>query len=456
MTTTPSAITSAPGLLRLFTCGSVDDGKSTLIGRLLHDSRSLHEDQIDSVRRASERRGQDALDLSLLTDGLRAEREQGITIDVAYRYFATARRRFILADTPGHVQYTRNMATGASTADVAIVLIDARQGVVEQTRRHACLSALLGVSRIVVCINKMDLVGYQLPRFEAVREQFLEFARRARPDGEGTVSELVDIDFIPISALNGDNVVEQSAHMPWFQGPPLLHLLESLPAGGGPVDQGVRLPVQRVIRPNSPDHHDYRGYAGRLASGAMRVGDPIRVLPSGLRSTIKAMHIGPTSVESVSAPLSCAVELHDDLDISRGDMLVGEPSDHAFPGPSVLSAVEAAVIWMSPLPLTPRRRLLLKHTTRQCSAVAVDIPRRLNMQTLELEPKAETLALHELGRVRFRLAEPIVADAYRQNRTTGSFILIDEHTNNTVGAGLIVSDPTDSGGILSVDGIGRK
>ncbi len=426
-------------LLRVFTCGSVDDGKSTLIGRLLHDSKSLHEDQIESISRASARRNAAALDLSLLTDGLKAEREQGITIDVAYRYFATAKRRFILADTPGHVQYTRNMATGASTADVAIILIDARQGVVEQTRRHACIAALLGVTRLIVCVNKMDLIDFDRPRFEAIKADFEAMIAAARPAGEETIAERVRTWFVPISALHGDNVVERSTRTPWFTGEPLLELLETIP-DEQPADSGLsRFPVQYVLRPQSDEHHDYRGYAGRVASGSFRVGDEVLVLPGEHRSRITSIHIGRRNVDACSARQSAAIQLADDIDICRGEMIVHAAEARTDFAPKVTQQIDATIIWMDPRPLAQGRRLLLKHTTRDATAMVQGIVHRLNMGTLEVEKSPPSLAMNEIGRVRLRLASPLVCDPYSRCRETGSFILIDEGTNNTVGAGLIAS-----------------
>ena len=439
---------SQAGLLRLITCGSVDDGKSTLIGRLLHDSKNLFEDQVEAVRAASRRRGavDGGVDLSLITDGLRAEREQGITIDVAYRYFATARRSFILADTPGHVQYTRNMVTGASTADAAIILIDARQGVLEQTRRHACLAALLGVSRLVVCVNKMDLVGFDRAVFERVRASFESFAQAARPDAGRSVAERAEVTFIPISALGGDNVVERSSSMAWYNGSALLETLENLPvARGTPSDSGVRFPVQYVIRPQNDEHHDYRGYAGRLACGELSVGDEVVALPAGGASTrVKRMHIGQEDVSSCRAPESVAIELEDDLDISRGDMLVkasempgGSARSTGSGGPRVTQDIEATVVWMASQALTPGKRMLLKHTTRQTPAIVKSITHKLNIQTLDLEASASSLGMNEIARVRLRTGTPLVVDDYAVSRETGAMILIDEHTSGTCGAGMI-------------------
>lgn len=431
------------GLLRVFTCGSVDDGKSTLIGRLLHDSKSVHDDQLDAVQKTSARRGDEHLDLSLLTDGLRAEREQGITIDVAYRYFSTPRRKFILADTPGHVQYTRNMATGASTADAAIILIDARQGVLEQTRRHACLAALLGVSHMVVCVNKMDLVGYESAVFARIRDEFLAFVASASSGENSGIFTHGETTFIPISALRGDNVVEASGRMPWYSGPALLEHLESVSAEPLVRFEGARFPVQWVIRPQSSQHHDYRGYAGQVASGELRVGDEVVALPGGQRSRIVRIHVGHEELSAARSPQSVALVLEDDLDIARGDLLVrradleGEPGIHP-PAPVVTREINATVVWMSQRPLELSKRLLLKHATRSVAAIPTLIDHRLEIDTLERRRGVTELKLNEIGRASFRLGAPIVCDPYARSRATGCVILINEATNDTVGAGMIV------------------
>ena len=436
------------GLLRLFTCGSVDDGKSTLIGRLLHDTRSVHQDQLEAVQRASAARKSAQVDLSLLTDGLRAEREQGITIDVAYRYFATANRRFILADTPGHVQYTRNMATGASTADTAIILVDARQGVVEQTRRHACITALLGIGNLIVCVNKMDLVEYAQSRLDQVRQAFEVFAHAARPDGVATIAERSDIEFVPISALLGDNVVGRSGRMPWYKGPALLELLEALPDAHDRGHEPARFPVQYVLRPNSEQFHDYRGYAGRVCSGAFRAGEEVLVLPgegeagsggsggsgAGQRSRIVRLHVGQSDIAACRAPQSVAMVLEHDLDVSRGDLIVSAAAD----APIVGSSVTANVVWMGQQPLSAGRRLLIKHATRTIPATAQAIDHRVNISEPSIDRTAAQLGLNEIGRVRFRLSSPIAYDPYARCRGNGSFIVIDQQSNGTIGAGLLL------------------
>ncbi len=411
-------------LLRFATVGSVDDGKSTLIGRLLYDAKSIFEDQWDAIERTSQDRGEEYVNLALLTDGLRAEREQGITIDVAYRYFATPRRKFIIADTPGHVQYTRNMVTGASTADVALILIDVRQGVVEQSRRHAFISALLGIRHLVVCVNKMDLVDFDPAAFEAVREDFLGFARRL---GE------VEITFIPISALNGDNVVDCSTQTPWYHGPTLLDHLDTLDVTDAEDFHHPRFPVQYVIRPMSAEHHDYRGYAGTVAGGAFHPGDEVMVLPSGRRTRIEAIDTFDGSVAEAVPPMSVTIRLTDDVDVSRGNLIASVAYS-----PKVAQEVEAWVCWMSERSnLAAGARYAIKHTTHSARAIVQSVEGRLDINSLKEEP-GDALALNEIGRVRLKTTEPLFVDWYSQNRRTGSFILIDEVTNNTVGAGIIV------------------
>ncbi len=421
-------------LLRFTTAGSVDDGKSTLIGRLLYDSKQVFEDQLAHVADASERRGgEGTLDLALLTDGLRAEREQGITIDVAYRYFATARRRFIIADCPGHRQYTRNMVTGASTADVAVVLIDARRGVLEQSKRHAFLSALLGIPQMVVAINKMDLVDYSQARYEELIEEFEEFARKLRG---GKNPRRIETAYMPMSALNGDNVVERSAAMPWYEGPPLLELLEQVEvAYDHPDDRPARFPVQWVIRPaNGVD--DYRGYSGQLASGALRRGDEVAVLPTGGRTRIAAIDTFDGELEEAMAPMSLTLRLEDELDISRGTLLC-----HPDEAPVVARELEADICWMTDEPLRPGSRYQLKQTSRSALALVDAIEDLVDVHTLERVHASATdgLALNDIGRVHLRTSVPLVFDPYVSNRRTGSFILIDESSNGTVGAGMIVS-----------------
>ncbi len=425
-------------LLRFTTAGSVDDGKSTLIGRLLYDTKQVFEDQLEHVAQASERRGgEGALDLALLTDGLRAEREQGITIDVAYRYFATAKRRFIIADCPGHQQYTRNMVTGASTADLSVILLDARKGVLEQSRRHAFISALLGIPHLVVAVNKMDLVEHSQARFRELVDEFEGFAHKlgvsaAQPGGRSR-----DIAYIPISALDGDNVVERSESMGWYDGPTLLELLEQVEvAYDHPDDTPARMPVQWVIRPSSgPAAGDYRGYAGQLASGALRRGEEVAVLPSGGRTRIAAIDTYDGELEEALAPMSVTLRLEDELDISRGE-LICRPEQ----APTVARELEADVCWMSERPLRPGGRYLIKHTTRNAGAVVDGLRDRVDVRTLERtsEPPAE-LALNDIGRIRLRTSTPLVFDPYERNRRTGSFILIDETSNETVGAGMIAS-----------------
>jgi sulfate adenylyltransferase large subunit len=411
-------------LLRIATAGSVDDGKSTLIGRLLHDSKSIFEDQMEHVVETSERRGDGYVNLALLTDGLRAEREQGITIDVAYRYFATPRRKFIIADTPGHEQYTRNMVTGASTADVSVVLVDARKGVSEQTRRHAFIASLLRTPHLVVCVNKMDLVGYDEDVFYNILEEMTDWMARL---------QIPDITFIPISALHGDNVVDRSDAMQWYGAAPLLYHLEHVVIAPDRNLNDVRFPVQWVIRPMSEEHHDYRGYAGQVAGGILRPGTEIVVLPGGRRTTVAAIDTFDGEVEAAFPTMSVALRLADQIDVSRGDMIV-EPDDQ----PTSARELEAHVCWMSDKPLEPRSRYAIKHTTRTARAVVQEIEHRVDINTLE-HVGATELGLNEIGRVRLRCSEPLVVDPYARNRTTGSFILIDESTNDTVAAGMIIS-----------------
>ncbi|MFF4338763.1 sulfate adenylyltransferase subunit 1 [Kitasatospora sp. NPDC001540] len=419
MSTTQEA--TATSLLRFATAGSVDDGKSTLVGRLLHDSKSVLADQLEAVEHASRRRGQEAPDLALLTDGLRAEREQGITIDVAYRYFATARRRFILADTPGHVQYTRNMVTGASTAELAVVLVDARNGVVEQTRRHAAVAALLRVPHVVLAVNKMDLVDYAEPVFAAIAEEFTAYAASLG---------VKDVVAVPISALAGDNVVEPSANMDWYGGPTLLEHLETVPVGTDPSVEPVRFPVQYVIRPQSEEFHDYRGYAGQLASGVLRVGDAVTVLPSGHTTTVAAIDALGASTEIAWAPQSVTVRLADDIDISRGDLIAAGP----LPVPT--KDVRATVCHLNERPLHVGAKVLLKHTTRTVRALVKEISYRIDIDSLEQRSGAEGLNVNDIGHVVLRTAEPLALDDYTDNRRTGSFILIDPSDGTTLTAGM--------------------
>ncbi|MEJ5256032.1 MAG: sulfate adenylyltransferase subunit CysN [Acidimicrobiales bacterium] len=412
-------------LLRFATAGSVDDGKSTLIGRLLYDSKAIFEDQLEAVERTSRDRGDEYTNLALLTDGLRAEREQGITIDVAYRYFATPKRKFIIADTPGHIQYTRNMVTGCSTADLALVLVDARNGIVEQSRRHAFLASLLRVPHLVVCVNKMDLVDYDQEVFERIKDEFKAFA---------TKLDITDLTFIPISALHGDNVVHRSANMPWYEGTSLLHHLEDVFISSDRNLIDARFPVQYVLRPMSDQFHDYRGYAGTVAGGVFKVGDEVMVLPSGFTSRIKSIDTFDGPLEEAFAPMSVSITLTDDLDISRGDMLC-RPHNQ----PMVGQDIDAMVCWMAEQSqLTPGAKYAIKHTTRAARALVKGLHYRLDVNTLHRDHDARGLSLNEIGRVSLRTTVPLFFDDYRRNRTTGSFILIDESTNNTVGAGMIL------------------
>jgi bifunctional enzyme CysN/CysC len=412
-------------LLRFATAGSVDDGKSTLIGRLLYDSKAIFEDQLEAVERSSEAMGADYTNLALLTDGLRAEREQGITIDVAYRYFATPNRKFIIADTPGHIQYTRNMVTGASTADVALVLVDARKGLVEQSRRHAFLASLLRIPHLVLCVNKMDLVDWSQQRFEEIRDEFRAFA---------TKLDIADLTFIPISALNGDNVVTRSANSPWYEGASLLHHLEEVHIASDRNLIDVRFPVQYVIRPHSDDWHDYRGYAGTVAGGVLKPGDEVMVLPSGFTSTIAAVETADGPVDEAYAPMAVTVRLTDEIDISRGDMIC-RPHNQPTSGQDL----DAMVCWMSETRgLSARDKFAIKHTTRSARALVKNVQYRLDVSTLHRDESVDGLSLNEIGRIQLRTTQPLFYDEYRRNRTTGSFILIDEATNNTVGAGMIL------------------
>jgi bifunctional enzyme CysN/CysC len=413
-------------LLRFATAGSVDDGKSTLIGRLLYDSKSIFEDQLDAVERASAAKGDDYVNLALLTDGLRAEREQGITIDVAYRYFATPRRKFIIADTPGHIQYTRNMVTGASTADLAIVLVDARKGLVEQSRRHAFIATLLRVPHIVLAVNKMDLVDWSQEVFEAIEDEFRNFA---------TKLEVPDLQVVPISALKGDNIVTRSANMPWYEGPSLLHHLEHVHVASDRNLIDVRFPVQYVIRPQSVDFPDYRGYAGVVASGVLKPGDEVMALPSGFTTTIEAIETADGPLDEAYPPMAVTVRLRDEIDLSRGDMLC-RPQN----APMVTQDIQAQICWMHDVPLQAGQKLALKHTTRTVRTLVKSIQYRLDINSLHREEGVAGLGLNDIGRVSLRTTSPLFADPYRRNRLTGGFILIDEATNVTVGAGMIL-DP---------------
>jgi sulfate adenylyltransferase large subunit len=412
-------------LLRFATAGSVDDGKSTLIGRLLLDSKAIFEDQLEAVESTSRSKGYDYTDLALLTDGLRSEREQGITIDVAYRYFATPERKFIIADTPGHVQYTRNMVTGASTADLGLVLVDARQGLTEQSRRHAVLLSLLRVPHLVLAVNKMDLVDFDEKVYNTIHEEFTAFA---------TKLNIPDLVIIPISALNGDNVVTRSESMPWYDGPSLMHHLEHVHVASDRDLVDARLPVQYVVRPKSDDFHDYRGYAGQVAGGVLKPGDDVLVLPSGMTSKIAGIDLFDEEIDEAFPPMSVTVRLEDDVDVSRGDMIC-RPQN--APRPS--QDIDAMVCWMTNDPLRVRQKLAIKHTTRSGRALVKDIQYRLDVNTLHRDQDEKELGLNEIGRVQLRTTTPILCDPYSKNRTTGSFILIDEATGVTVGAGMINS-----------------
>ena len=412
-------------LLRLTTAGSVDDGKSTLIGRLLYDCKSIFEDQWEAIEQSSKQRGDENVNLALLTDGLRAEREQGITIDVAYRYFATPKRKFIIADTPGHIQYTRNMVTGASTANLAIILIDARHGVIEQTCRHSFIASLLQIQHIIVCVNKMDLVDWSEDRFNEIVGQYKEFASRL---------EVPHIDFIPISALLGDNVVERSANMDWYQGSPLLYTLETMYIGNEHNHVDARFPVQWVIRPHSEEWHDFRGYAGRVAGGVFKPGDKVTVMPSGFQSRVKGIHDIHGDVPEAFAPMSVTVTLEDEIDISRGDMIVKQNNP-----PQSSQQIEAMICWFSSeANLEERGRYTLRHTTNDVKCLVKELKYKMDINTLHKLKEDREVRLNDIARVSLQTSAPLHFDRYRRNRATGSFILIDEQTNNTVAAGMIV------------------
>ena len=427
-TATSPAAPAAPedrGLLRLLTCGSVDDGKSTLIGRLLFDSKTLLADTLSSIEKTSQRRGLTSVDLSLLTDGLQAEREQGITIDVAYRYFSTGTRKYIIADAPGHEQYTRNMVTAASTANLAIILVDARRGVLTQTRRHSILAHLVGIPHLVVAINKMDLVGHSREVFEKIMRDYLDFAARRG---------IEDVHFIPISALDGDMVVERLDALGWYRGPTLLEILENAPLAHSEHAEPFRFPVQTVCRPRdaaNPALHDYRGFMGRIESGAVKAGDAVTVLPSGLSNTVKAVQLGGADIGAALTEQSVALLLEDDIDISRGDMIVARDAR-----PEAQKEIEAIICWFSATPLDRARTFLIRHTTREVKAKLTDIVHKLDVNTLARLP-ADRLVMNDIDRVRFKLAQPVFTDPYAGNRATGAFIVIDESNNNTVGAGMI-------------------
>jgi bifunctional enzyme CysN/CysC len=415
-------------LLRFATAGSVDDGKSTLIGRLLFDSKQIFDDQWESVERVSRERGEGYTNLALLTDGLRAEREQGITIDVAYRYFNTPKRKFIIADTPGHVQYTRNMVTGASTADLALILVDARHGIQEQSRRHAILTTMLRVPHIVLCVNKMDLVDYSQQVFDDIKSEFQDFAAKL---------EIGDLSFVPISALNGDNVVTRSVNMPWYEGASLLHMLEDVHIASDRNLIDSRFPVQYVIRPMSDDHHDYRGFAGTVAGGIFKVGDEVMVLPSGFTTRIAAIDTFEGPVDEAFPPMSVTIRLQDEIDTSRGSMICRVRNQ-----PSVGQDIDAMICWMDETkPIKAGDRYSIKHTTQTGRAIIKEVAYQLDVNSLHRHEHPGQLNLNELGRVTLRTTVPLFYDEYRRNRTTGSFILIDEGTNSTVGAGMILGAP---------------
>ncbi len=411
-------------LLRFTTAGSVDDGKSTLIGRLLYDTKAIFEDQLEAVEKSSEQRGDGYVNLALLTDGLRAEREQGITIDVAYRYFATPKRKFIIADTPGHIQYTRNMVTGASTANLAIILIDARKGVVEQTCRHAFIASLLRIQHLVICVNKMDLVDFSEEVFTNIVARFKDFASRL---------DVPDLRFIPISALLGDNVVDNSVNMPWYKGGSVLYNLENVYIANDFNHVDARFPVQWVIRPQTNEHHDFRGFAGRVCGGVFKPGDEVTVLPSGFSTRIKAIHTFDGPLEEAFSPMSVALTLEDEIDISRGDMLVKQNNP-----PEVTQDVEIMACWFSDKKLSVGGKYIIRHTTRECRCIVKELRYKVNINTLHKVEDDKEMVLNDIGRLVIRTSQPLLADSYRRNRLTGSIILIDEFTNATVAVGMIV------------------
>ena len=411
-------------LLRFTTAGSVDDGKSTLIGRLLYDSKSIFEDQLQAIENTSKKKGHQGVDLALFTDGLRDEREQGITIDVAYRYFTTPKRKFIIADTPGHIQYTRNMVTGASTANAAIILVDARHGVIEQTKRHSFIASLLQIPHVIVCINKMDLVDYSEGAYNKVIEQFEEFSSKML---------VKDVRFIPISALNGDNVVNRSENMDWYQGAPLLHTLETMHISSDINKVDTRFPVQTVLRPQSEEHRDYRGYAGRVASGIIRVGDEITALPSGFTSKIKSIDTFDESLDEAYAPMSVSITLEDDIDIGRGDMIVRTKNQ-----PETSQDIEVMLCWLHNNPAKPRAKYTIKHTSNDQKAMIKEVIYKYDINTLDREKEDKQLNMNDIAKVKIRTTKPVMVDPYRENRTTGSLILVDDTTNETVAAGMII------------------
>ncbi|MEP1034510.1 sulfate adenylyltransferase subunit CysN [Ekhidna sp.] len=411
-------------LLRFTTAGSVDDGKSTLIGRLLYDSKSIFEDQLDQVKETSERRGASEVDLALLTDGLKDEREQGITIDVAYRYFATPKRKFIIADTPGHIQYTRNMVTGASTANIALILIDARKGVIEQTCRHSIIASLLQIPHIIVCVNKMDLVDYKQEKFDEIKGDFENFASKL---------DVKDVQFIPISALKGDNVVNRSENMKWFEGSTLLYTLENTHIGSDHNHIDCRFPVQTVIRPQTDQYHDYRGYAGRIAGGVFKPGDEVTVLPSGFSSKVKTIDTFDGSVEEAFAPMSVTITLEDDIDISRGDMIVRQNNQ-----PESQQDVDVMLCWLNNKGPQPRTKYTIRHTTAEAKAMIKEIRYKLDINSLHRNEEDKNITANDICRAQIRTTKPLFIDSYKKNRNTGSIILVDEATNETVAAGMII------------------
>ncbi|MBR8536251.1 GTP-binding protein [Carboxylicivirga sediminis] len=413
-------------LLRFTTAGSVDDGKSTLIGRLLYDSKAIFEDQMEAIERVSERSGHEEVNLALLTDGLRSEREQGITIDVAYRYFATPKRKFIIADTPGHIQYTRNMVTGASTANVALILVDARHGVLEQTLRHAYIASLLQIPHVIFCINKMDLVDYSQETFEKIKSDI---------DAVSSKLSVKDIRFVPISALKGDNVVDRSEVMDWYDGPTLMYLLENIHISSDINHDDFRFPVQYVIRPQSAEWPDYRGYAGRIASGAIKVGDEVGVLPSGFTSKVKTIDMMEESLDVGFAPQSVSITLEDEIDISRGDMLIKRNNGSE---PKNSQDIEAMVCWFNERKLMPRGKYVIKHTSSDARCMVTDIQYKMNINTLEKNEEDKEVGMNDIARIKIRSTKPLFFDSYSRNRITGSIILVDEATNETVAAGMII------------------
>lgn len=411
-------------LLRFTTAGSVDDGKSTLIGRLLYDSKSIFQDQLEAVEASSKGKGFDYVDLSLLTDGLKSEREQGITIDVAYRYFATPKRKFIIADTPGHIQYTRNMVTGASTANLAIILIDARKGMLEQTHRHSFIASLLRIPHAIVCINKMDLVAYSQEVYDAIVQDFKGFSSKLA---------ITDVQFIPISALNGDNVVHRSEKMAWYEGSTLMYHLETVHISSDYNHVDCRFPIQTVIRPHTHEHQDFRGFAGRIDGGVFKPGDKIKVLPSGFLSTIKTIELNGEQIQEAFAPMSVTMTLDDEIDVSRGDMIVRENNV-----PEVSQDIDLIVTWMSTTPLQLRTKVVIKHTTNECVGFIKELKYKVDINTLHRIENVDSIGMNDIGRITIRTAKPLFYDAYKKNRQTGSIIIINEQTNETIGAGMII------------------